>query len=170
MEIRPYPANPDYGVTRSGRVFRITPHRGGKVYTLPHERKVPIRKDGYAMILLMERDGTERPHFVHRMVLSTFVGPAPEGHECAHKNGVRSDNRLRNLRWATRPDNNADKRLHGTQYFGVGIPNAKLTDDLVRSIRSRVAAGAVQRRIAEELSVSKATICAVVKGRVWAHV
>jgi hypothetical protein len=51
---------------------------------------------------------------VHKLVLLAFVGPAPEGCECLHDNGVPADNRLENLRWGTRSDNIRDANRHGT--------------------------------------------------------
>lgn len=52
---------------------------------------------------------------VHKAVLEAFVGPAPSRrHEAAHKNGCKTDNRLDNLEWKLKEDNEADKRRHGT--------------------------------------------------------
>ena len=51
---------------------------------------------------------------VHKLVLLTFVGPAPDRHECCHNNGNPADNRLENLRWGTRSDNIRDAVRHGT--------------------------------------------------------
>lgn len=42
---------------------------------------------------------------VHAIVLQTFVGPAPAGHETLHLNHTPSDNRLSNLRYGTRSEN-----------------------------------------------------------------
>jgi hypothetical protein len=47
---------------------------------------------------------------VHTLVLTMFVGPAPEGLECCHGPGGRHDNCLDNLRWDTRQAN-ADDRV-----------------------------------------------------------
>lgn len=60
-------------------------------------------------------------HYVHRLVLETFVGPCPEGMECDHVNRDRSDNRLQNLRWVTSVDNhrNTASNDHCKSRFGV---------------------------------------------------
>jgi hypothetical protein len=58
--------------------------------------------------------GRNNSQCVHKLVLLAFVGPAPEGQECLHKNGDSSDNRLENLRWGTRSDNIRDAVRHGT--------------------------------------------------------
>ena len=42
---------------------------------------------------------------VHRIILEAFVGECPEGFECDHKDRNRSNNRVENLRWASRRDN-----------------------------------------------------------------
>jgi hypothetical protein len=48
--------------------------------------------------------------------------------------------------------------------------NAKLNDDLVRSIRSRVAAGESQASIARELNFTTTLINNAVKRKTWKHV
>lgn len=52
--------------------------------------------------------------FVHRLVLSAFVGPCPEDMEGCHNNGHAADNRLGNLRWDTHRENVLDMTRHGT--------------------------------------------------------
>ena len=39
--------------------------------------------------------------FLHRLVWETFNGPVPEGYEIDHINGIKTDNRLENLRCVT---------------------------------------------------------------------
>lgn len=72
-----------------------------------------LRPTGYLQVSLAHRNEQWQP-FVHQLVLLAFVGPAPEGMECCHGNGVRTDNRLSNLRWDTRLANAADATAHGT--------------------------------------------------------
>ena len=52
---------------------------------------------------------------VSELVLTAFVGPRPSPmHDAAHANGDRHDNAFQNLVWATKKENAAHKRLHGT--------------------------------------------------------
>ncbi|GAC81679.1 HNH endonuclease [Gordonia malaquae] len=53
-------------------------------------------------------------HFVHRLVMETFVGPCPSGMEVRHLNGEPADNRLENLAYGTRSENVLDSVAHGT--------------------------------------------------------
>jgi len=55
-----------------------------------------------------------RRHYVHQLVLETFVGPRPEGRQCRHLNGNSLDNRLENLSWGTASEDNYDRVRHGT--------------------------------------------------------
>jgi hypothetical protein len=46
-----------------------------------------------------------KTHLIHRLVLSAFVRPAEGKEDANHKNGIRSDNRVENLEWATHSNN-----------------------------------------------------------------
>lgn len=72
----------------------------------------PMR-NGYLIVTLW-KDGRQKSPLVHRLVLTAFVGPPPEGHESLHANGIRGDNRLANLSWGTHAQNQADQLVHGT--------------------------------------------------------
>lgn len=62
---------------------------------------------GYLTVTL-SRNNLEIRRYVHRLVLETFIGPAPEGMEACHGNAKRHDNRLSNLRWGTKLENAQD--------------------------------------------------------------
>lgn len=68
-------------------------------------------KCGYPSVNLC-RDGRSRRNSVHRLVCEAFHGAAPFGHEVAHRNGVRSDCRAENLKWATKAENESHKAIH----------------------------------------------------------
>jgi HNH endonuclease len=51
----------------------------------------------------------QQHHYVHRLVLETFVGLAPEGCECDHIDRNPSNNNLENLRWVSHYDNMKNK-------------------------------------------------------------
>lgn len=63
-----------------------------------------LNKNGYPAVTIY-RSGKPYTRPVHRHVLENFIGPCPDGMECLHKNGVRDDNRLENLRWGTHTEN-----------------------------------------------------------------
>lgn len=77
-----------------------------------------------------------RSHAVHHLVLEGFVGPRPPGTEGAHGDGDPANNLVGNLRWATHQENIDDRGAHGTGAEGARQGLAKLTDDIVREVRS----------------------------------
>lgn len=58
--------------------------------------------------------GVTQRYFVHRLVLSAFIGPRPEGMESCHNDGNPKNNLINNLRWDTKSANARDRRRHGT--------------------------------------------------------
>lgn len=101
---RKVPGWSDYSVSDSGQVRS---DRYGRIL------RPTLRPTGYLQLTLSDRRRTGYP-FAHTLVLAAFVGPAPEGMECCHGNGDKTDNRLSNLRWDTRLANAADATRHGT--------------------------------------------------------
>lgn len=123
---------------------------------------------GYPRVGL-SRNGRYSYYCVHTLVLMAFVGPAPEGYECAHENGDSTNSRLSNLRWATRTANNRDKDRHGTHIQGERNPKARLTGSKVNTIRDGLGAGELPSDLAREYDVSVATISAIKHRRTWRH-
>jgi hypothetical protein len=106
-----------YEVSDHGRVRGVD-----RIAILSDGRRIPVqgcvlklrrRKKGYLQVSL-QRDGRPTAHAVHRLVLLAFVGPCPEGMECCHNNGDKSNNMLGNLRWDTQSANTLDLVRHGT--------------------------------------------------------
>lgn len=61
----------------------------------------------------LSRAGRTTRLLVHRLVLEAFVGPCPPGMESLHENDIGADNRLANLRWGTRSENELEKVRNG---------------------------------------------------------
>jgi DNA-binding XRE family transcriptional regulator len=87
--------------------------------------------------------------------------------EACHNNGVKTDNRLTNLRWDTPSSNQLDRQKHGTfAPFGLKGEShhfATLTDSQVLKIREEYAKGnTTQTALAKQYSVSQHTISNIV--------
>ncbi|QMP18215.1 HNH endonuclease [Ralstonia phage RpY1] len=104
-------------------------------------------------------------------MMESFVGPAPEGFEVCHNDGVRTNCNLSNLRYGTRRENAADTKLHGARNpaRGEASGSAKLTEEAVRAIRANPRKLSA-RKLALEHSVSHTTISAVINHKSWGHV
>lgn len=115
----------------------------------------------YVVVSIRADDGAGKVlvRYLHRLVLEAFVGPPPIGviHGC-HGDGDTSNNTPTNLRWDTPAGNAADRIAHGTMLFGEKSPRAKLTDERVFAIRSALSAGAFQKDLAIEHSVTRSWV------------
>ena len=143
-----YEVSDDGQVRRNGRVLKMQPSWSGHLF------------------VSLSRYSHKKNVHVGRLVLLTFIGPAPDGTECRHYPDQNpSNNRLENLSWATRRTNVLDKIEHGTDNFGERHGMAILTWEMVRKIRSDTTS--TQAMIAKRFGVSQSTISKVLRGEYW---
>jgi hypothetical protein len=121
-------------------------------------------------IVRLRRDRQRHAFGVHCLVLEAFVGPCPPGMEGCHNDGDPENNDFRNLRWDTHAANMADAERHGTRVRGSRSPFAKLTEDQVREIRRRRAAGEKLIPLGMAYGVNCATIHRICTGQAWGHI
>lgn len=107
---------------------------------------------------------------VHRLILLAFRGPCPTGMEGAHLNGNTKDNRIENLAYKTKLENEADKIAHGTRPRGEHVGVSRLTAGRVRLIRSDLRKGITAIKLAEQYGVNPSTISQIRHGKTWRHV
>ena len=96
--------NREYEVSESGYIRRlafafVTP-TGGHAIKPEIELKPTITRHGYMRLCLPTGH-----KFLHRIIWESFNGQVPFGMDIDHINGNRLDNRLANLRVATRTEN-----------------------------------------------------------------
>jgi hypothetical protein len=99
---------------------------------------------------------------VHRLILETFVGPCPEGHETLHLDDNPRNNRLENLRWGTRKENHSTIRWRRGEANG----HSKLTEDDVRAIRASTESNCA---LARRLGVADTSISRIRNHKTWKH-
>lgn len=108
---------------------------------------------------------------IHRLVLTAFCGPAPDGHEGCHNDGNKDNAALSNLRWDTHGSNMRDSAIHGTSLRGVRSRNTTLTESDVVAIRIRYATTKESSEvIGKDYGMSGQGVIAIVNGRTWPHV
>jgi len=156
-----------YSVSSLGNIRRDA---GGQGARRGHILRATVMKsNGYLRVALVV-NGKQITRTVHSLVLEAFVGPFPDGMECCHGDGDRTNACLSNLSWATSKENNADKAKHGTLLFGEACPSAKLTEHGVRLARQLLTAGKSRSWVARHLGVSRQTINDIVWRRSWRRV
>lgn len=128
----------------------------------------PYMKRGYFRIEL-RKDGASHDEGVHRLVCMAWNSPPPNGMECCHINGIRTDNRPENLMWATHAENVSHKQIHGTERKGEDKPQAILTEAQVVKMRRLRSEGWEVKRIAESMGVPVTAAGQAITGRKWKH-
>jgi hypothetical protein len=171
VEYRDVAGFPGYRVGDDGTVWskwRRGPNRKMVIGDLWNKLK-PALKSGYPFVVL-SGGGRKKQFHVHRLVLEAFGGPCPDGHECAHDNGIRTDCRLANLLWKTTQANHRDKIRHGTIARGTSHGMCKLDESTVRDIRAAHADGKTTKQLMADYGLSQTHVLAICSFKVWKHI
>lgn len=92
-------------------VDRIVRHKSSGTM-LRRGRPMRQNKNRYGYVdVKLGKLGVEKSHLVHRLVAIAFLDNVEDKPQVNHKNGVKWDNNLENLEWATKSEN----RLHSYQ-------------------------------------------------------
>jgi hypothetical protein len=151
--------------------------------------------DGYGLFSLQRRNVR-----AHRYAYVLAYGPIPDGLDVLHSCDRPACVNPGHLRVGTNQDNVDDKvargrvptgdrngaRLHpdtrarGDRHYARLHPEklprgtrhgmAKVTDEIVRAIRARCAAGEYQRVVAAEYGIHQTTVGDIARGAIWKHV
>ena len=142
----------DYEVNEKGEVFSHISNKklGGTSV-----------KDGYIQVMLRKRNtGATKRMLVHQLVAKMFI-PNPEMKGCInHKNFNKSDNRVENLEWCTRAENNK----HYIKAFT--LKKYKLKPDQIDKIRKEhKVIGCSYESLVRKYNISRSTIIKIIKRR-----
>lgn len=146
----------------------------GNVYSMKH-KLVRLMKHkpgsrGYSKIQLCSPAKKWTTH-VHRIVAITWLGPERDGMEVNHKNGIKTDNRLENLEWSTRLENERHAHTYlGKDMRGEKHTSSKLTASEVTEIRRLKAQGWAYSKLSAKYGVGMTQLCRIVHRQKWAHV
>jgi hypothetical protein len=179
---RPVPGWPRYEVSDAGRVrtWKVQGPPYTKRAAEPRALAVHAVGSGYLSAPLSQ-PGSTRRRYVHRLVLEAFVGPCPPGMEACHNNGLKTDNRLENLRWDTHRNNVADAAGHGTVSRGrrhleairsgaePRTARTRLTEDDVRAIRAH-RGFLTGQHLSALFGVRASHVSAIQSGKSWSWV
>lgn len=160
------PGFPDYVVTDQGDVWSCRQSKGKEWRRL----RFYVHK-GYRHVTLYAPGSRElRTRSVAQLVLLAFVGPKPEGYESCHfPNSDPSDNRLCNLRWASRTENLRDIGRSGNKARGEDSHLAKLSNATVAEIRSLAASGQSYKSIGRSYGLQGSYVGRIVRREIWAY-
>lgn len=112
----------------------------------------------------------------HRLRYEMHVGAIPDGMLVLHRCDNPECSNPEHLFLGTNADNMRDmgdkarSKFHKARFRGIEHGMAKLTDDVVRSIRADRAQGCTYDALAARYSISRSLACQVALRRIWKHV
>lgn len=134
------PEFPNYFIDRKG----VVSGKAVKAQTLG--------KNGYYYVTLYHQN-TSKKLYIHRLLASLYL-PNPEGKRTVnHKDGVKTNNDLGNLEWATDSEN--IQHAHDT---GLNKNRSKVDDDIRQSMFTRFMDGESMKSISEDYSFNNVTV------------
>ena len=79
----------------------------GRIWSVVSQRylKQRIRQNGYCEVGLVAKNGKRKAELVHRLVAIAFIDNPNSYPFVNHLNGIKTDNRIENLEWATPQQN-----------------------------------------------------------------
>ena len=133
--LRAVPGYSNYYVSSAGNVYSIR-SVGKKGEKKKRRRKLSPylnkgRSKNYLRITLYQ-DRKRKNYYIHELVLLAFVGPRPEGLVIAHLDDDPFNNRLENLRYVTREENEYHKTsCYKTRMINERIANGEYDEEKV---------------------------------------
>ena len=128
-------------------------------------------KDGYLMIHIMTP--SRNKHIaVHRLVALMFIENPENKEHVNHIDGVKINNHVENLEWATPKENIAHSIANGlTQQRGEDNAKATHTEEQARAVCKMLEDyHNTPRKIAEELGVDESFVDGIKNGSRWIHI
>lgn len=139
-----------------------------------------VSSNDYLMISL-NRNNKRYNFLIHRLVAEHFLNePSIELQEAAkytkhkkvivnHKDGIKTNNHINNLEWATYSTNKKHAHDNGLEKSRKGSSNAfsKLTEEQVVEIRKSIG---TYKELSIKYNVSRSTISDIINRKSWKHI
>lgn len=164
----------NYGNVRS--LDRVIKEKTAKTQTLKGRILKPrINRGGYYYVGL-RKNGTKATFAIHQLVAQAFLDNPDNKPIVNHINGIKTDNNVNNLEWATYSENLSHAYNTGLRTSvsskAIGQKNykRKLKPEQVIEIKRLLAEGNLtHKEIATKFSVARSTITEIKSGRRWKH-
>lgn len=146
---------------------------GNKGYRIIRERirKQTLTDRGYLRIRVAFNEGVQETKSVHRLIAFSFIPNPKDKPTVNHINGIRDDNKIENLEWAT----DSEQQIHAHKIglrvskFGEEHPMSKLNEFQVRVIR-KIGHDIPYTQTARMFKVDPALIRRIVLNIIWKNV
>ena len=153
--------------------YQVSNH--GRVYSLNQRKtlmKPSISNYGYHRIGLY-KNNVRTFKFIHRLVAQTFIPNPNNLPEVNHLDGVKTNNKVNNLEWSTKSNNEKHAFRTGLKISCKGIkhPKSKLTEQQVLEIRNKYMPRKYSlTMLANEYNISFQLVSLIINRKIWTHI
>jgi hypothetical protein len=149
-----------YLVTTDGKILAIKKNC--------KERVQFINVAGYYRVCLSVQ-GKNKHFYTHRLMAEAFIPNPLKKPQVNHKNGIKTDNRIENLEWATISENGKHAYKIGLCKPSIGeiSGSSKITNEIALEI---VNSDLTPMELAKKFNLTRPTIYRVKKGESWTHI
>jgi hypothetical protein len=149
-------------------------NENGNIFSYPKKTRKGIRQifpniinTNYMMIDLC-KNGKVKKHLFHRLMAQTFLENKENKEQVNHINGIKTDNRLENLEWNTRSENQLHSiRLGLRTTIGEKNSQCKINSEQVLLILDD---NRPYKEIQQDYKISISTISDIKRGYSWTHI
>lgn len=91
-----------YQVSNCGNIRSVDHYdRNGRNFIAGKLLRPGLKDNGYLQISLCNNTGKAKNHYVHRLVMETFIGECPDGYEVNHIDENKRNNNISNLEYVS---------------------------------------------------------------------
>jgi len=158
-----------YEVSDLGKVlsiYREVYHPITKIQKVFERILIPDLRKGYFVVTLC-KNGKKKSYGIHRLVAKSFLTNDNCKPEVNHKNGLKTDNRVKNLEWVTSSENQIHAVKTGLHKSGSNHINSKLLNTDILEIRCN---NFPYKKLSEIYKVSKSTISNIKNFKTYKHI
>jgi hypothetical protein len=155
---------PNYEISNLGNVKRLDKLKSNELV-----------KSGYYRTTLFKNQ-IGKHFFIHRLVALAFIDNLENKPQVNHINGIKTDNRLKNLEWVTRSENmqHAHKNNLVNILKGEDDPKSKITNEqALKILRLKKESNGKRyfglKKLCIELNINYGIGCEISKGNNWKH-
>ncbi|ADX67487.1 MULTISPECIES: HNH endonuclease [Weeksella] len=133
--------------------------------------------NGYRIIWIVLKDGKRTAWYVHKMVAETFLENPENKKYVVHLDHNKLNNAVENLQWANHDEwkehnQHLFRKMKGRSRLN-NLPNSKLTEKQVRSLKKKLANPNKKIKVAtlaKQYNISEGQIYRIIRGDNWSHI